>query len=345
MILETCPQFVNPPLAADVSILSRWGTAPRLLRVLWLWARQRGVEAGRGTIYLARDAAEGILGVSTRTVRRALALLESMGWIRPAIVVDHSGLEVRGFEVALESPRGFLEQIGRGLTEFGRGLAEVCPRIVRLLPLELREQLGDSNKGVSVSPEPTAPTAELAESDSAVVPIEAQSSSVPEPVTSSPVQLSLDVGVVDERPVGDVVAEVWAYQDELRLWAHTKRGWTGKHAPKPLKLDSRARYVVGKILGEYSVVEVRCALRTCARNASESDKSLSYFDGVSNWRLDNFRRFLNSTSEMLAMRNRSGERKISEGSFLAACKNEAADEKCVRPEVSSSPRKIEEVIW
>ncbi len=78
-----------------------------MLRLFWLWARKRGASTGRGTVYLARDAAETILRVSGRTIRRALAKLESLGWIRRALTLDHLGLEVPGFEVALAHDAGF----------------------------------------------------------------------------------------------------------------------------------------------------------------------------------------------------------------------------------------------
>lgn len=127
-VTNTTVNLFSAPASADPSIFERWGALPKMLRLFWLWAKQRGADSCRGTVYLARDAVETILGVSSRTVRRCIAALERMGWVRPVVTTDHMGLEVRGLEVALGVEHGFCDghdvpQIDRVVPQIDRGLA------------------------------------------------------------------------------------------------------------------------------------------------------------------------------------------------------------------------------
>lgn len=148
---------------------------------------------------------------------------------------------------------------------------------------------------------------------------------------SPPAQLSL----MDLEPVAvDQVAEIWDYQDKLRCWAFGKQGKTGRSAPRRLTLDSSARRKVDRSLREHGVDGVRSALRACAEDAARTAKSLSFFDGVSNWRPDNFARFANAEPGMLELRGRSEVRSPSQGAMIVECANEKSEglENCNRPD-------------
>ncbi len=141
----------------------------------------------------------------------------------------------------------------------------------------------------------------------------------------------LQLGDIDPaEPKRDAVAELWAYQDELRAWAYAKRGRSGRNAPRKLKLDSVARRAIQTVLRDYTVDDARATLRNAAREAATSDRSLSYYDGVSNWRPRNFARLANSDADLLASRNRMEIPSPDRGTLLESCANEDADESCGR---------------
>lgn len=126
-----------------------------------------------------------------------------------------------------------------------------------------------------------------------------------------------------------VIERIWSVQHERRVWAFAERGRTGRSAPRRLKLDAQAKRAIRRILVDYTEAEICSALETCAQNAAQSDKSLSYYDGVSNWRPANFARFANASSDLLDARQSTTV--PSRGTMLAPCANESADENCKRP--------------
>lgn len=151
---------------------------------------------------------------------------------------------------------------------------------------------------------------------------------------SPPAQLEL-VGNSTNR---DEVAEVWAYQHKLRVWAFAKLGRSGRSAPRELRIDSLARRSIERSLREHGLQGVRDALRECAKDAATSAKSLSYFDGVSNWRPSNFARFANAEEGLLGLRARTTVRGAEQGPMIVQCANEEAREECVRPDESLKSR-------
>ncbi len=132
----------------------------------------------------------------------------------------------------------------------------------------------------------------------------------------------------------DEVAELWAYQQELRVWAFAKHGRTGRSGPRAIRLDSHAKRSVERSLREHGYEGVRAALRECAKDAAETAKSLSYFDGVSNWRPGNFSRFANASPGLLALRTRTEVRAATAGAMMVECANEKSEdlENCERPD-------------
>ncbi len=146
--------FLSTHAHADLGLLNRDTTALRLLRILQGWARSRPVETARGTVWVVRHHLEGMLGVVGRTVRRALRHLQELGWIRPAAVVDASGVERGGFVVAVTSAGGFwdtregregLECPGEIVASDG-DLSPTCPPVVHELSASNIIEKKENNK-------------------------------------------------------------------------------------------------------------------------------------------------------------------------------------------------------
>ena len=140
--------------------------------------------------------------------------------------------------------------------------------------------------------------------------------------------------LVSPEAARDEVSELWDYQHELRVWAFGKHGRTGRSGPRALRFDSHARRAVERSLREHGYEGVKSALRECAKDAAETAKSLSYFDGVSNWRPANFSRFANAAPGLLALRARTEVRAATAGAMMVGCANEKSEglENCERPD-------------
>lgn len=267
--------------------------AARVLLVAMYSLTPRG--ADQPLVFARHSTLASLIGSDGRTVRRQLATLREHGYIRQ---VD------AGWELAVRSDGSRCEWAGtaseaddldRKADDPVRPGGQYCPpaRSTSSAPTLEEPELDQGSEGGGKSP-------------------------------SAPLQFEL----VAPEPERDLVAELWLYQDELRAWAFRQRGRTGRRAPRPLDLDSDARKAVRAVLREYDEQAIREALRNCARDAAGSDRSLSFFDGVSNWRRKNFRRYASVDSDLLSARERTTVRSASTGPLLPECG--AKDEQCRR---------------
>lgn len=267
--------------------------AARLLLVAMYQLTPHGADSP--TVWARQGTLAGMLGADERTVRRHLTRLRESGFIRQVDAGWELAIRSDGTrqDWAQQSPKPDI--VDRKPDSIDQKSGQYCPsnRSILSAPTLEEHDLNMINRGGDKSPSP-------------------------------PQQFEL----VPSEPEPDRVAELWAYQDELRVWAFAQRGRDGRRKPRPLKLDAAARRAVQAVLRDYSVEEARSAMRTCARDAASSDRSLSYFDGVSNWRRDNFRRFAAVDSDLLSERRRTTVRNEAVGPLLPECGR--PDEICQR---------------
>jgi hypothetical protein len=274
---------------------SRLGAARLLLVAMY---RLSPRDAARPLVWPRTATLARMVGADPRTAQRQLRALERAGYIRPVddgwiLVLHADGSAVDGEELPKNERSDKIvasdDNIVGKSTPNHRGMRQDCRREATILsPPTLKEPITRSVQGVE-------------QCETALVS-----------------QLEL---VPDERK-RDVVAEIWAYQHELRVWAWAQNGRTGVRAPRRLKLTPTARRAVSSALREYDEAAVRAALDVCSRDAASNSKSLSYFDGVSNWRPRNLARFANNDEATLALRATSNGRSPTTGPLLAQCAND-----------------------
>ena len=291
--------------------------AARLMLVAMYQLTRRGEE--RQLVWARTSTLAAAIGADERTAQRHLRTLVDAGEIADTgdgWVLTNGDNTVAVSDGSVGSPDNSVATIRQSCRGKTTGMSFTT----------LEEPILNHNTKGGRIVDPRPPADDTAESTSTDDPRDPPRLRV---LPQEPEQVQLD-GIAPAESKFDHVAATWAYQDELRRWAYEKRGRTGRKAPRKLRLDATARRAVRNVLGDYSVEDVRRTLRNVAREASTTDRALSYFDGVSNWRPRNFARLANSDADLLASRNSTVVQSPERGTLLAECADKIANEQCER---------------